>query len=55
MHLIDGAQLFSWPTALTEDTVMSGSIRDTLEEKLARFKQLERSMSDPEVLADGAG
>ena len=33
---------------------MSGSIRDTLEEKLARFKQLERDMSDPEVLTDGA-
>ncbi len=33
---------------------MSGSIRDTLEEKLARFEQLERDMSDPEVLADGA-
>lgn len=33
---------------------MSGSIRDTLEEKLARFEQLERDMSDPAVLADGA-
>ena len=33
---------------------MSGSIRDTLEEKLARFKQLEREMSDPEVLGNGA-
>jgi uncharacterized protein YacL len=33
---------------------MSGSIRDTLEEKLARFEQLERNMSDPEILADGA-
>jgi peptide chain release factor 1 len=33
---------------------MSGSIRDTLEEKLARFEQLERDMSDPEVLGDGA-
>ncbi len=32
---------------------MSGSIRDTLEEKLARFEQLERDMSDPEVLGDG--
>ncbi|MGB7344785.1 MAG: peptide chain release factor 1 [Pirellulaceae bacterium] len=30
------------------------TIRKTLEEKLARFKQLERDMSDPEVLADGA-
>ena len=33
---------------------MSGSIRDTLEEKLARFTQLEREMSDPEVLGTGA-
>lgn len=33
---------------------MSGSIRDTLEEKLSRFEQLERDMSDPEVLGDGA-
>lgn len=33
---------------------MSGSIRDTLEEKLARFDQLERDLSDPEVLGDGA-
>ncbi len=33
---------------------MSGSIRDTLEEKLARFQQLERDMADPEVLGDGA-
>ena len=33
---------------------MSSSIRDTLEEKLARFLQLERDMSDPEVLGDGA-
>ncbi|MCD0458436.1 peptide chain release factor 1 [Roseiconus lacunae] len=32
---------------------MSG-IRDLLEEKLARFEQLERDMSDPEVLGDGA-
>jgi peptide chain release factor 1 len=32
---------------------MSGSIRDTLEEKLARFEQLERDMSDPAVQADG--
>jgi peptide chain release factor 1 len=39
---------------LHEDSVMSGSIRDTLEEKLARFEQLERNMSDPEVLANGA-
>ncbi|MEM6472943.1 MAG: peptide chain release factor 1 [Planctomycetota bacterium] len=30
------------------------SIRDLLEEKLARFEQLERDMSDPEVLGDGA-
>lgn len=30
------------------------TIRDTLEEKLARFEQLERDMSDPEVLGDGA-
>ncbi|TWU42283.1 peptide chain release factor 1 [Novipirellula artificiosorum] len=30
------------------------TIRDTLEEKLARFKKLEADMSDPEVLADGA-
>ena len=33
---------------------MSGSIRDTLEDKLARFEQLERDMSDPEVQGDGA-
>ena len=33
---------------------MSGSIRDTLEEKLDRFEQLEHDMADPEVLADGA-
>jgi len=33
---------------------MSGSIRDTLEEKLSRFEQLERDMSDPDVLGDGA-
>lgn len=33
---------------------MSGSIRDILEEKLARFEELECSMSDPDVLADGA-
>ena len=32
---------------------MSSTIRDTLEEKLARFTQLERDMSDPEVLGDG--
>ena len=32
---------------------MSGSIRDTLEEKLARFKQLESDMSNPEIAADG--
>lgn len=30
------------------------SIRDLLEEKLSRFEQLERDMSDPEVLGDGA-
>jgi peptide chain release factor 1 len=29
------------------------TIRDTLEEKLARFEKLESDMSDPEVLADG--
>ncbi len=33
---------------------MSGSIRKILEEKFARFEQLEREMSDPAVLADGA-
>ncbi|MFG0290860.1 MAG: peptide chain release factor 1 [Rhodopirellula sp. JB044] len=33
---------------------MSGSIRDNLEEKLARFVQLESDMSDPDVLGDGA-
>lgn len=33
---------------------MSGSIRDTLEEKLGRFEQLERDMSNPEILANGA-
>ncbi|TWT93020.1 peptide chain release factor 1 [Neorhodopirellula pilleata] len=33
---------------------MSGTIRDILEEKLARFEELEASMSDPDVLADGA-
>jgi peptide chain release factor 1 len=33
---------------------MSGSIRDILEEKLARFEKLESDMSDPEVLSDGA-
>ncbi|EMI52491.1 peptide chain release factor 1 [Rhodopirellula sallentina] len=33
---------------------MSGSIRDNLEEKLARFVQLETDMSDPDVLGDGA-
>ena len=32
---------------------MSG-IRELLEEKLNRFEQLERDMSDPEVLGDGA-
>lgn len=30
------------------------SIRDTLETKLSRFEQLERDMSDPDVLADGS-
>ncbi|MCO8120301.1 peptide chain release factor 1 [Stieleria sp. TO1_6] len=30
------------------------SIRDLLEEKLNRFEQLERDMSDPEVVGDGA-
>ena len=33
---------------------MSGSIRDTLEQKLSRFEQLEHDMGNPEVLADGA-
>lgn len=33
---------------------MSGTIRDTLEDKLSRFEQLERDMSDPEVLGNGA-
>lgn len=33
---------------------MSASIRETLEEKLKRFQQLERDMSDPEVLSNGA-
>ncbi len=33
---------------------MSGSIREILEEKLGRFEQLERDLSDPEVLANGA-
>ena len=33
---------------------MSSTIRDTLEEKLARFIQLESDMSDPDVLGDGA-
>ena len=33
---------------------MSGSIREILEEKLSRFEQLERDLSDPEVLGDGA-
>lgn len=32
---------------------MSGSIRDTLEEKLSRFKQLEADMSNPEIAANG--
>jgi peptide chain release factor 1 len=32
---------------------MSGSIRDTLEEKLARFRELEAQMADPAVQADG--
>jgi peptide chain release factor 1 len=32
---------------------MSGSIRKILEEKYARFEQLEREMSDPSVLGDG--
>ena len=30
------------------------TIRDTLEGKLSRFEELERDMSNPEVLADGA-
>ncbi len=43
------------PTPAREDLcVMSDSIRDTLEEKLARFEQLERDLADPEVLGDGA-
>lgn len=33
---------------------MSGTIRDNLEEKLARFLKLESDMADPEVLSDGA-
>lgn len=33
---------------------MSASIRNTLEEKLSRFHQLERDMSDPQVLENGA-
>ncbi len=33
---------------------MSDSIRKILEEKLARFEQLEYELSDPAVLADGA-
>ncbi len=33
---------------------MSGSIRDNLEEKLARFLKLEADMADPAVLSDGA-
>ncbi len=33
---------------------MSGSIRDNLEEKLARFLKLESDMADPAVLSDGA-
>jgi peptide chain release factor 1 len=33
---------------------MSGSIRDTLEEKLKRFQQLEHDLSDPAVLSNGA-
>ena len=32
---------------------MSGTIRDTLEEKLSRFEQLERDMADPAVQGDG--
>ena len=33
---------------------MSGTIRDTLEQKLSRFEQLERDMSDPAIVGDGA-
>ncbi len=33
---------------------MSISIRDTLEQKLSRFEQLENDLSDPVVLADGS-
>lgn len=32
---------------------MSGTIRDTLEEKLARFRELEHQMSDPSIQSDG--
>jgi len=32
---------------------MGSSIRDTLEQKLSRFEQLESDLSDPSVLADG--
>ncbi len=44
----------SSPQSLLSRTItLSGSIRDTLESKLARFEQLEHDMSDPAVLADG--
>ncbi len=33
---------------------MSSSIRDTLEEKLHRFEQLESDMADPAVQGDSA-
>jgi peptide chain release factor 1 len=36
-----------------QQATMSNSIRDTLEQKLSRFEQLESDMSDPVVLADG--
>lgn len=38
----------------TDPTATMSTIRDLLEEKLSRFEQLERDMSDPEVLSDGA-
>ena len=33
---------------------MSGSIRDNLEQKLSRFEQLQRDMSDPDLVGDGS-
>lgn len=32
---------------------MSGSIRDTLEQKLSRYQELESQMSDPDIQGDG--